>query len=121
MVDKKEIKIGNWLRNGEGTWGTVRSIGNYITMSFFSDERDYLPDELSGIIVNRHILSVSDFLPFNNGFRHKETFVFVRYLDDGDLIFELPDENQEFAFVHQLQNIFLKSTGRSLQPNLVGL
>jgi hypothetical protein len=121
MVDKKQIQVGNWLRDEEGTWGTVKSIGERITVSFFSDERSYLQDELSGIVVNRNILSLCDFLAHNERYRHKETFVSVRYFGDGDLIFEIPSENEEFAFVHEFQNLFFKATGMLLKPNLIGI
>jgi hypothetical protein len=121
MVRLNEIKAGNWLCTEDGSWGTVESVGERIMLSLFSDTRGFLAEELWGIKVNRHILSLCNFQLQDARYIYKETFWYLKYYDEGDISIELPYGEEKLAFVHQLQNIFFDITGQLLNPNLCGI
>lgn len=120
MINLKEIRNGNWLSTYDGNWGIVKSIKERIMLDTFAGVRGYLPEELFPINVTTDILSVCGFQQLDGRFRHKDSYILLRYYADGDLGFETANDVLPFAFVHQLQNIYLNATGQFLEPNLYG-
>lgn len=73
MIDTKELRIGNWVCDGERTQFPmyVRGIGeNYVYLDFDGNEGDLwesTPDELKGISLTKDILEKAGF-SFDNGY-----------------------------------------------------
>jgi hypothetical protein len=120
MINSKDIRIGNWICTYENQWGTVKSITNTIVVNHALNTRNYDPEMLFPIKVALYILPLCGFQIFNAGYRHKETYHFLRYFGEGDLILDVPGEPVKFSYVHQLQNLYFTLTGKLLEPNLYG-
>lgn len=73
MTDAKELRIGNWVYDGERTQFPmyVRAIGeDYVYLDFDGNEGDLwesTPDELKGISLTKDILEKAGF-SFDNGY-----------------------------------------------------
>lgn len=116
----KDIRIGNWVCADRDQWGTVKAIGDTILVDHALITETYNPEQLSPIKVTLDMLSLCGFQIAGAGYRHKEFHLFLRYIDDGDLIMDIEGEPRKFSYVHQLQNLFIDLTGKLLAPNLYG-
>lgn len=120
MIKTDEIRTGNWLSTHENSWGTVKYIGKTIMLQHALGTHGYFPEQLSPIEITLDILSLCGFQPYNAGYRHKDTHLFLRYYGIGNVTIEIANEIGECEFVHHLQNLYFDITGRLLEPNLFG-
>ncbi|GAA4316744.1 hypothetical protein [Flaviaesturariibacter amylovorans] len=121
MIGTKDIRIGNWICTEENQWGTVTSISrDAILVKHALGTQGYNPEDLFPISVTVDILSLCGFQVFNAGYRHKDSFFFLRYFGDGDLSLDIAGHAEKFSYVHQLQNLYYRLTGTLLEPYLYG-
>lgn len=122
MIYSNQIRPGNYVRTDDGSYGIVRSIGNYVMVRTFGFERGYAPEQLYPIVITLDILTHCDFQLVNAYYTHKETNVHLRFYGDGDMkIVHNGEMIKEVSYLHDLQNTFFDITGKSLEPNLVGI
>jgi hypothetical protein len=122
MIDKNQLRPGNWVRTDEGQYGTVIKLDRYIMVAAFSCTRGFSSEQLDPIIVTSDILSLAEFELYDSVYIHKRTGLQLRYHGEGDV--KLMHDNhviEEFAYVHQMQNIYSDATGQLLEPNLMGI
>ena len=120
MINTNDIRIGNWVCTYGNQYGTVKSIAKTITVNHALNTETYNPEQLFPIKVTLAILPLCGFQTFNAGYRHKESYHFLRYFGEGDLILDISGEPEKFSYVHQLQNLYFDLTGKLLEPNLYG-
>src|SRR4051812_17114935 len=61
MIDKNQLRVGNWIRTDEGEYGTVKYLDRYIMVGAFSRTRGFSPEQLDPINVTSDILSLAAF------------------------------------------------------------
>ena len=120
MIEAKDIRIGNWVCAEGNQWGIVSSVASTIMVNHALNTRVYHPEQLSPIKMTRDILPLCGFEIFDAGYRHKESFYFLKYLGEGDVILEIAGESKKLSYVHQLQNLHFDIAGKLLEPNLYG-
>ena len=122
MVNPNDIRVGNWLRNSFGKYGTVEGINFDILLNTFSGSRWYSGSELYPIPLIKDHFSLCGFHLVESKYIHSKTNVKLLYKDISDItLIGLNNEVSKITYIHELQNMFYILTSFELNPNLIGI
>jgi hypothetical protein len=121
MINKEELRLGNWVKAPNGGYGTIRELcahfANIIPVKGCYHTIGY--DELLGIPLSGDILSKCGFIRDGDLFFRGSTAAFFCPIYHRNSFWGLnvphpPYIGTEFKYLHQLQNLFYALQGVEL-------
>jgi hypothetical protein len=109
MIDAKELRIGNLLKN-DGVIITVD--GRTIFDIYFKIKENYSPISITKSFLKRnHFISYSDESFIRDG------FVLTKVFAENEWFFQGGIRGRKIKFIHELQNAFYFLTGKEIIDN----